>query len=69
MTRNLRGECPHVVALRAYLRDHQISVWSECGEEPNGWVKVHCHQCSEPTVQDSFDYLCNDPDEDDPVDV
>lgn len=69
MTRNLRGECPHVVALRVYLRDQQISVWSECGEEPNGWVNVKCRQCPHPMVQDSFDYLCNDPDWDDPVDV
>ena len=38
--------CEHVQALRAWLRKHGISIRSEHGEEPDGWVNVTCSTCA-----------------------
>jgi hypothetical protein len=37
--------CPHIQELRAYLESAGLSVWSEHGESPSGWVNVHCEKC------------------------
>jgi len=37
--------CEHVKALHAYLREWQLDIYSEHGEEPQGWVNVHCRRC------------------------
>lgn len=42
----MNGECEHVLALRAYLRENGIRVYSEDGEEPAGWVNIHCTKCN-----------------------
>lgn len=37
--------CLHLVALRRFLEATRLSIWSERGENPEGWVNVHCDQC------------------------
>lgn len=37
--------CRHILDLRAYLESNGLSVWSEHGEQPSGWVNVHCEKC------------------------
>lgn len=38
--------CEHLVALREFLVRNRMSVWSEHGEGPWGWVNIHCGQCN-----------------------
>ena len=38
-------ECKHLLALRRYLYDYSMEIWSEHGEEPAGWVNVSCPEC------------------------
>ena len=37
--------CEHVAALRSDMRARGITIWSEHGECPQGWVNVHCEAC------------------------
>lgn len=37
--------CEHVEALRVEMRTRRITIWSEHGEQPHGWVNVHCDLC------------------------
>lgn len=37
--------CKHIHELRMYLEAAGLSVWSEHGEQPWGWVNVHCEKC------------------------
>jgi hypothetical protein len=37
--------CEHLVALRAYLEDTGITIWSEHAAEPAGWVNINCPHC------------------------
>ena len=37
--------CEHLTALREFLEQHKLTVWSEHGEEPHGWVNVGCDVC------------------------
>ena len=37
--------CEHLLALRAFLETNEMTVRSEHGEEPHGWVNVHCEKC------------------------
>lgn len=37
--------CEHLIELREFLENNQITVWSEHGEEPAGWVNLHCTRC------------------------
>ena len=56
---NWGGEppCEHLLSLRNYLEDTGLSVYSEHGESPNGWVNVHCPKCHRTygvTLQEPF---------------
>lgn len=37
--------CEHVRELEALMRQMRLDVYSEHGEEPDGWVNVHCRRC------------------------
>lgn len=37
--------CEHLLALRDFLEAQGLGVWSEHGEEPQGWVNVSCEAC------------------------
>ena len=37
--------CEHVRMLRAYLKAEKLSVYSEHGENPQGWVNASCERC------------------------
>lgn len=39
---NGESPCPCLTGLRKYIEDNNLSVYSEHGEEPSGWVNVHC---------------------------
>ena len=53
-------ECKHLLALRAFLVDNGLKVWSEHGEEPAGWVNVSCGHCSR-----TYEITLKDDNEDD----
>jgi hypothetical protein len=36
-------ECEHIAALRKFLREQGLDLWSEHGE--GGWVNVRCESC------------------------
>lgn len=49
--------CVHLMALRAVIEQHGLSVYSELGTDPAGWVNVHCPACSrtyEVTLQEPW---------------
>ncbi|KKN32420.1 hypothetical protein LCGC14_0814080 [marine sediment metagenome] len=40
--------CDHLISLREFLVRNRMSVYSEHGEEPDGWINwinIHCKQC------------------------
>lgn len=37
--------CEHLIALRNLLESTGMTVWSEHGESPSGWVNVSCESC------------------------
>lgn len=37
--------CTPLLSLRRFLEDNHMSVWSEHGESPDGWVNVGCADC------------------------
>jgi len=37
--------CKHLKKLREFLEKNDMTVWSQHGQ-PNGWVNVHCTDCS-----------------------
>jgi len=37
--------CEHLLALRKFLEEKDMEVWSEHGTGPHGWVNVHCAAC------------------------
>jgi len=50
--------CEHLLALRKFLEDNDMGVYSEHGEGPMGWVNVHCEKCGrgyEVTLDDPWE--------------
>jgi len=41
----MSDRCEHVLELEAIMRHSKIDIYSEHGEEPRGWVNVHCGEC------------------------
>lgn len=37
--------CEHLLALRKFLTENDLHVWSEDGAEPDGWCNVGCQRC------------------------
>ncbi len=37
--------CTHLLQLRDAIRKLGIEIWSERGEDPQGWVNVWCGEC------------------------
>lgn len=37
--------CAHVEMLRTEMQRLGVTIWSEHGEQPAGWVNVHCRDC------------------------
>lgn len=39
------GPCKHLLALRDFMKENWLDIWSEHGVEPDGWVNIGCGQC------------------------
>jgi hypothetical protein len=37
--------CAHLKALRRFIENSPLEVYSEHGEQPAGWVNIHCRKC------------------------
>ena len=37
--------CEHLLALRRFLEENEMTIWSEHGTNPFGWVNIHCSKC------------------------
>ena len=56
---NGKRPCIHLRRLREYLVENKLSIMSEHGIQPDGWVNVHCAKCRpgktyEVTLTDPF---------------
>lgn len=50
--------CKHLLDLRRFLEENQMSIWAEHSEGPQGWVNVRCEQCNrthEITLREPFE--------------
>ena len=59
--------CEHLLALRDYLRQKQLEISSERGENPDGWVNIdcnRCHRCYETILREPYQQDDDDDDED-----
>lgn len=41
----MKEPCQHIIELSRIAREMGLSIWSEQGEEPAGWVNIHCRDC------------------------
>lgn len=58
--------CKHLLALRALLAEQKITIYSEHGEQPAGWVNIYCKQCGlirEDVLHDNYKPLAPAPQE------
>ena len=41
----MREPCIHILEVRDYCKRLGITIWSEHGEDPAGWVNIYCQTC------------------------
>ena len=41
----MREPCEHILELARIAKEMGISIWSEHGEQPAGWVNIFCEKC------------------------
>ncbi len=41
----MKEPCEHMLALAALAGVLRLRIYSEHGEEPAGWVNIHCYRC------------------------